>query len=89
MMFLILLVAIAKIKSTIIKLLIIILFPIILTSFGFGGLGIVYACMVHSYDSNAIPYTFLIENYFIQIIVYSMLVFVVLYVILVPLTVWL
>jgi len=66
-----------------------IVFTIITTSFGFGGLGVVYSCMIHTSDPNAIPSSFITKNFFIQIIVYAMLVFIVLYIILVPLTAWL
>jgi len=87
--FLTLIVAVAKSKRDCWKVIIILLFTILSTTFGFGGLGIVYSCMVHHYDPTAIPSSFLTQNYFIQIIVYSMLVFIVMYILLVPLTSWL
>lgn len=68
---------------------VIIFFTIITTSFGFGGLGIVYCCMVHQYDPLAIPSTFLIQNYFIQMVIYAMIVFIAMYCLLAPLTTWL
>jgi len=47
-MFLILIVAIANAKYTVVKILIMLCFTKVLTSFGFGGLGVVFSCMVHS-----------------------------------------
>lgn len=48
MMFLLLMVLVAQHQNIVLRLMIIIAFTIVLTSFGFGGLGVVFSCMVHT-----------------------------------------
>jgi hypothetical protein len=64
-------------------------FTMIATSFGFGGMGVIYTCMVNYSDPIAVPSSFLTQNYFIQIMVYAMIVFLGMYVLFVPFTSWL
>jgi hypothetical protein len=87
--FLVLMASIAANKSGCWRGLVAAVFTIVATAFGFGGLGAVYVCIVHTSNPLAIPSSFLTQNYFIQIIIYTMLVFIIMYILLVPLTTWL
>ncbi len=87
--FITLMISISKGETNCWRFFVIIIFTVVSTAFGFGGLGVVYTCMINYEDPNAIPSSFLTKNAFIQAIVYIMLIFILLYLLLVPLTSWL
>ena len=67
------------------KFVIIIFFGLLVSGLGFGGLGIIYICILNNDYTLSLNLSFATNETFIQIIVYTYLSFIILYLIMVPL----